>query len=55
MQKVYLDELHCLGDDETTIVFIQNATRFIANTEQENDEGDNEITHNDNNETSEYK
>jgi hypothetical protein len=43
MQKVYLDELHCLEDDETTIVFTQNATRFIANTEQENDESDNEI------------
>ncbi len=56
MQKVYLDdELHSLGGDETTIVFTQNATRIVANTENENDEDDNEISHNVNNETSEYE
>ena len=38
MQKVYLENHHCLGDDETTIVFTQNVTRIVANTIIEREE-----------------
>ncbi len=55
MQKVYLNAPYCLGDDETTIIFTQNATRTIATKENENDEDDNEFIHNEHNETSEYE
>jgi hypothetical protein len=44
MQKAYLDETHCLGDDEITIIFTQNATRIIATTENEDKEDDDETT-----------
>ncbi len=52
MQKVYHDEPHCLGDDQTTIVFTQNVTRISANTERESDEDSYQII--ENNESNEY-
>jgi hypothetical protein len=55
MQKVYREEQHYLGDDETTIVFTQNSTRITGTKASENKEDDDEITTNDNNETSEYE
>ncbi len=55
MQNVYLDDRHCLGDDETTIVFTQNTTRIVVTKEDANNEDDDEIITNDNNETSEYE
>jgi hypothetical protein len=42
MQKVYRDEPHCLGDDETTIVLTQNVTRIVVNKEEANNEEDDE-------------
>jgi hypothetical protein len=55
MQKVYLDETHCLGDDETSIVFTQNTTRIIINKEGANNENNDEVIDNDNNQTNEYE
>ncbi len=55
MQKMYREEPHYLGDDETTIVFTQNATRIIEAKASENKEDDDEIITNENNETSEYE
>ena len=44
MQKMYREEPHYLGDDETTIVFTQNATRIIEAKASENKEDDDETT-----------
>jgi hypothetical protein len=55
MQKVYQEEPHYLGDDETTIVFTQNVTRIIEAKASENKEDDGEIITNEYNETSEYE
>jgi hypothetical protein len=55
MQKVYLDEKHCLGDDETTIIFTQNATRIVINPCKNEKEHDDEATANENNEAHEYE
>jgi hypothetical protein len=52
MQKVYLDEPHRLGDDETTIVFTQNTTRIVVKQEGTKNEDDNELIAN---ETNEYE
>ena len=54
MQKVYREEPHYLGDDETTIVFTQNVTRIIPNIGTENGKEDNEIV-DAYNETREYE
>jgi hypothetical protein len=54
MQKVYKEEPHYLGDDETTIVFTQNVTRIIEAKASENKEDDDEIIA-ENNETKEYE
>ena len=42
MQKVYREEQHYLGDDETTIVFTQNTTRITEPKASENKEDDDE-------------
>jgi hypothetical protein len=55
LQKVYLGETHCLGDDETTIIFAQNATRTIINPYKEEKEEDDEATTSENNEANEYE
>jgi hypothetical protein len=55
VQKIYRNEPHCVGDDETAIVFTQNATRIVVNKEEANNEDDDEVIVNDNNETSEYE
>jgi hypothetical protein len=56
MQKVYFEEQHYLGDDETTIIFTNNATRIVANIERESNEDDNEsVKNNENNDTTEYE
>jgi hypothetical protein len=55
LRKVYLEEQYRLGDDETTIVFTQNATRIITSIEKDDDENENEIIDNENNETREYE
>jgi 3',5'-cyclic AMP phosphodiesterase CpdA len=55
MQKVYKEEPHYLGDDETTIVFTQNVTRISEAKASENKEDENEIITNENIETSEYE
>ena len=54
VQKVTFEERHCLGDDETTIVFTQNVTRIVANTKIDNEENKNEDTVMSNNEVNEY-
>ena len=54
MQKVYKEETHYLGDDETTIVFTQNVTRILETKASENKEDDDEIIA-ENNETNEYE
>jgi hypothetical protein len=54
MQKVYFGNQHCLGDDETTIVFTNNSTRIITNIEKGNNEDDNEDV-DENNVTREYE
>ncbi len=55
VQKIYREEPHCLGDDETTIVFAQNTTRIVVNKEEANTEYDDEISVNDNKATNEYE
>jgi hypothetical protein len=54
MQKVYKEETHYLGDDETTIVFTQNVTRIIEAKASENKKDDDEIIA-EKNETNEYE
>jgi hypothetical protein len=56
MQNVCFGNQHCLGDDETTIVFTNNSTRIITNIEQGNNEDDNDnVENDDNNVTREYE
>ena len=55
MQKVYREERHCLGDDETTIVFTQNVTRIVANPIIKNAEDENTVMSNESNEVNEYE
>jgi hypothetical protein len=55
LQKVYLEETNCLGDDETSIVFTQNTTRIIINKEEANNENNDEVIDHDNNQTNEYE
>jgi hypothetical protein len=55
LQRVYLEETNCIGDDETTIVFTQNVTRIVETKAREDDEVYNEVTGNDNNEANEYE
>ena len=53
MQKVYFEEQHCLGDDETTIVFTNNSTRITIKTG--NNEDNENVETDENNETRDYK
>ncbi len=44
-----------LGDDETTIIFTQNATRIVTSPYKEEEEHDDEATASENNEANEYE